>query len=271
MNMSQKGFANIILIVSVVAFVAVAGYFVVTTKKQRQPATQQAPVQTTTPTPTETKMPAPTPPADTSSTQTNTGNGWKVFKNSRFTFQFSYPAEWSMLDQVDNAYGIDFWSAEKNPATRIMDFNSGINLSVVGISYCGAYPQDKRCESLKTESGGYVTIDWDVSGTANAMFSSQDGTYGVSFTLHKVNSETKNIFRKILSTFKFVASAQWIWENLGCGSSAPCSYRVCSTIHPKECYSCGGKYDRLSGEGEKTPEKNENPQTTTNFICRPAS
>ena len=203
MNMNQKGSANIILIVVVIAIVAVGGYFVMV-KKQARPITQQTPVQTTTPTPIETKTTTPTAATATPSTQTKTGSEWKVFKNGRFNFQFSYPAEWNVLDQIDNAHGVDFWLAEKNMVTRIMDVNSGINLAVIGIFYCGAYPQDKRCESLKTESGGYVTIDWDVSGTANAMFGSQDGSYGVSFTLHKVNSETKNIFRKILSTFKFV-------------------------------------------------------------------
>jgi len=109
-----------------------------------------------------------------------------------------------MSDKLDDPYGVEFWLAEKNSATVIMDVEGGIHVALIGISYCGEYPQDKRCESLKTESGGYVTIDWDVSGKANAMFSSQDGTYGVSFTLHKVNSDTKDIFKKVLSTFKFL-------------------------------------------------------------------
>lgn len=59
----------------------------------------------------------------------------------------------------------------------------------------------------------------------------------------------------------------WTWENLGCGSSVPCSYRVCSTTNPENCYSCRGKYDKLSPEGEKLPEENEDPLTTNNFIC----
>ena len=60
----------------------------------------------------------------------------------------------------------------------------------------------------------------------------------------------------------------WIWENLGCGSSAPCSYRVCSLSNPENCYLCSGKYNKLSPEGEKVPQKDENPQTTTNFTCK---
>jgi len=64
-----------------------------------------------------------------------------------------------------------------------------------------------------------------------------------------------------------VTSDKWVWENLGCGSSAPCSYRVCSGINPNSCYWCQGFYDKSSPEGEKLPTSNENPQTTTNFKC----
>ena len=127
-------------------------------------------------------------------------NEWKVFQNPRYTFQFEYPSKWS----VENQQGTSRILVLKDANTEIVTIDTGVNLAVIGISHCGAYPQDKRCETLKTDSGGYVVIDWDVSGAANAMFSSQDGTYGVSFTLHKINSDTKSIFKKVLSTFKFV-------------------------------------------------------------------
>jgi hypothetical protein len=104
---------------------------------------------------------------------------------------------------MDDSYGINFWLEEKNMVTIIMDIATGIDLSLMGVSYCGAYPQDERCETLKTESGISVTIDWGVSGKANAMFS-LDGTYGVSFTLHQINPDTKIVFKKVLSTVKFV-------------------------------------------------------------------
>ncbi len=106
------------------------------------------------------------------------------------------------MDKVDNQNSIDFWLPENNMATIIMDIKTGIDLSVIGISYCEAYPQNKRCESLKIGGGGHIVIiDWDENRQANAMISLQDAT-GVSFTLHKVNSETRDTFRKILSTFK---------------------------------------------------------------------
>ena len=195
--MNQKGFANIILVLVIVAVIAIGGYFVVV-KKQPQPTTQ-TPVQTTIPTPIETST--QTPPATTPSIQTNVNNEWKIFKDSRYTFQFSYPGKWNVTNQQGTSRVLILKDEMSN---EIITVDTGVNLSVIGISYCGAYPQDKRCESLKTESGGYVTIDWDESGTANAMFSSQDGTYGVSFTLHKVSADTKVTFRKILSTFLFI-------------------------------------------------------------------
>ena len=140
-------------------------------------------------------------PAIDSTTQSQTENARKVFQDSRYTFQFEYPSKWS----IENQQGTSRILILKDEANmEIITVDTGVNLSIMGISYCGAYPQDKRCEVLKTENVNFVTIDWDVSGEANAMFSSQDGTYGVSFTLHKINSNTKTIFKKVLSTFKFV-------------------------------------------------------------------
>ncbi|OGI60500.1 hypothetical protein A2641_03125 [Candidatus Nomurabacteria bacterium RIFCSPHIGHO2_01_FULL_37_25] len=198
--MNQKGFVNIVLIVVIVTVTAIGGYFAFV--KKLRPIAQQ-PTQTPIQTPTVSPTSPQTKPV-TTTVQNPVVNKWKTFQNSRFAFQFEYPTEWSVLDKLDDPYGVNFWLTEKNSAAVIMDVESGINLSVMGVSYCGAYPQDKRCESLKTESDGYVTIDWNVSGGANAMFSSQNDTYGVSFTLHKINSDTKAIFKKVLSTFKFL-------------------------------------------------------------------
>ncbi len=138
---------------------------------------------------------------DSTTTQPQTESKWKVFQDSRYTFQFEYPSDWGVGNQEGTSRVLIL---KDKVGAEIITIDTGVNLSIIGISYCGAYPQDSRCESLKTENGNFVTIDWDVSEKANAMFGSQDGTYGVSFTLHKVNSDTKDIFKKILSTFKFV-------------------------------------------------------------------
>ena len=149
-----------------------------------------------------TWQPIKTTPSTTTSAQTTANNEWKVFQDSRYTFQFNYPEKWSVGNQQGTSRVLILRN-ERN--SEIITVDTGVNLAIIGISYCGAYPQDKRCETLKTDDGGYVVIDWEVSNTANAIFSSQDGTYhGVSFTLHKINPDTKTIFRKILLTFRFI-------------------------------------------------------------------
>ncbi|MBX4205382.1 MAG: hypothetical protein KW788_04350 [Candidatus Doudnabacteria bacterium] len=62
--------------------------------------------------------------------------------------------------------------------------------------------------------------------------------------------------------------AEWVWENQGCGSSSPCIYKVCAGSSSANCYTCVGRYDKLSQSGEKLPAANESPITTTNFTCR---
>ncbi|MEX2014208.1 MAG: hypothetical protein WD896_02530 [Parcubacteria group bacterium] len=185
--MNQKRFANIILVLAVAILVGIGGYF--TFIKKVEPVNKQK---------------ASTPTQATTLTETTTQNinsEWKVFQDSRYAFQFNYPAGWSVGNQQGTSRVLMF-KDEKN--SEIITVDTGVNPAVIGVSYCGTYPQDKRCEILKTNSGGYVIIDWNVSGTANAMFSSQDGTYGVSLTLHKINSDTKIIFKKVLLTFKFL-------------------------------------------------------------------
>lgn len=79
MNINQKGFANIILIVVIVAvFVGVVGYFVFGKKSEQ--ATQQQ--QTT----TQTK------PKDESA-------NWKSYRNEEYGFEFKYPTGWEIIDE----------------------------------------------------------------------------------------------------------------------------------------------------------------------------
>lgn len=124
---------------------------------------------------------------------------WQTFQDRRYTFQFEYPAKWSTEDQQGAGGLLMLRNEQKNEIITI----SEINLAVIGISYCGAYPQDSRCEVFTTESGD-AFIDWNVDGEAYAMLSAPNGTSGAGITLHKVNPETKTAFRKILSTFKFI-------------------------------------------------------------------
>jgi hypothetical protein len=140
-------------------------------------------------------------PNTASQIQNSVTSKWKVFQDSHYAFQFEYPQEWTIENQQNTTEVLIL----KNKANdEIITIDTRVNPAVVGISFCGAYPRDKRCEVLRTESGHFVTVDWGVDGEANAMFSSKDGRYGVSFTLHRIDAETTKTFRQILSTFKFV-------------------------------------------------------------------
>ncbi|MBX4187283.1 MAG: hypothetical protein KW802_03455 [Candidatus Doudnabacteria bacterium] len=65
-----------------------------------------------------------------------------------------------------------------------------------------------------------------------------------------------------------VVETGWVWKSQGCGSSSACSYQVCSASDSSNCYTCIGRYDKSAAAGEKLPEQNENPLTTTNFTCK---
>ena len=75
--MNQKGFANIILVIVILALLGAVGYFVFV--KKSEPITQQP-----TPTPTQTKTPVSPTPAPTAN--------WKTYTNSQYGFEFKYPA-----------------------------------------------------------------------------------------------------------------------------------------------------------------------------------
>lgn len=120
---------------------------------------------------------------------------WKIFRDDRFLFEFKYPPNWSsnVLLSGSKVGPLEI----KNEKEELIISVNSFDPSVVGISYCEATPEDERCESLATENGMVITIDWDINGKANAIF---DGTI---VTLEKVTRDTKQVFRQILSTLRF--------------------------------------------------------------------
>lgn len=88
--MNQKGFANIILVLVIVALVGVVGYFVLV--KKSEPVAQR-----TTPISTQTKTPASTPtPKD------ETAN-WKTYTSDKDHFSFKYPPNWSLNKEIGDS------------------------------------------------------------------------------------------------------------------------------------------------------------------------
>src|SRR3989338_1381544 len=95
MNMNQKGFVNIILVLTIIAVAGVAGYFVLTRKQT--PLVQQItiPTSATTQTPViKNPTPAtPTPPNETVS--------WKTYRNEKYGFSVMYPPSWNIFEMFD--------------------------------------------------------------------------------------------------------------------------------------------------------------------------
>lgn len=128
-----------------------------------------------------------------SSTAQNTEpDVWKIYRNEGYNFEFSYPQSWVLKDLMA--------PANSNPVIDSYDIAVGYTSpeqnAVRGITYCEAYSgQSPRCEIYK----GFI-IDWEYGGAS--INDTVGGTVGIS--LKKSGTESKDIFRKILSTFKFI-------------------------------------------------------------------
>lgn len=89
--MNQKSFANIILVLVIVAFVGVVGYFAFVRKSEL--ADQKPPTaQTTTPISTETSksQSAPTPHNETVN--------WATYRNDKLNIEMQYPQGWKLFE-----------------------------------------------------------------------------------------------------------------------------------------------------------------------------
>ncbi len=73
MNMNQKGFVNIILVVVIVVLIGAVGYFAFV--KKSEPQTQQPQVN-------QTPSPTPIP------------TSWQVYTNTKYSFSISHPKNW---------------------------------------------------------------------------------------------------------------------------------------------------------------------------------
>ncbi len=114
---------------------------------------------------------------------------WKTYRNEEYGFEVRYPSGWSAND-----FGSPIQFQEKG--ITIVSLTLG-DLSVMGVTYCGAYPDDERCERLLNG----VMIDWGTD-TPTALIAKD--SVGYFFTLHSTEGEEKNVFRNFLSTFKFI-------------------------------------------------------------------
>ena len=150
----------------------------------------------------------------TTTNQNTTTRNWKTYTDSNLNYSFQYPPTSCELQRVagDTTFAIcylpkgsDGGSKHNNGYVISLGFISKNQLSVIGVTYCGAYPNNSsRCELFKM---GEVTasIDWGTGadGNASAWISHRNGGI-ITFDLQPVTSESKGILKQILSTFKFL-------------------------------------------------------------------
>ncbi len=160
------------------------------------------------------QVPSPTSVVSSISIPPNAMVNWKTYTDSNLNYSFQYPPTSCELQRFagDTTFAIcylpkgsDGGSKHNNGYVISLGFISKSQLSVMGVTYCGAYPNDfSRCELFKM---GEVTasIDWGTGadGNASAWISHPNGGI-VTFDLQPVTAESKEILKQILSTFKFL-------------------------------------------------------------------
>ncbi|KKW20994.1 MAG: hypothetical protein UY64_C0032G0002 [Parcubacteria group bacterium GW2011_GWA1_51_12] len=147
MNINQKGFVNIILIIAVVVLIGVAGYFGWVRKSE--PVVEQSPsTQTLTPTPqVSNNQPAPIP------TPSGETTNWKTYRSELYGLEVSYPSDWSIsLNRASKLSIAGFCSPATKSACK--NYDGDIVLDLVNSSLS----QEKFNQYCKTnfeQSGDY--------------------------------------------------------------------------------------------------------------------
>ena len=219
MNMNQKGFANIILIVVIVILVGAVGYFAFV--KKSEPVAQQPTPSVTTQTPTS-QQPSPTPVSETAN--------WKTYRSE--TFEFKYPEKLQLVkngSKVILSHSISYensgdcdMSGGGQLYKTLDDFN--ISFEIVNqkltLNYIdGQYSAGTLKGSWAYEGAegcGYSKYHFSIgeNKTLVVQRAAVQALSGLSTTwdLEKIlkvpgvisKQESDKLFNEILSTFKFI-------------------------------------------------------------------
>lgn len=135
--------------------------------------------------------------------QADTSN-WKTYTNNEQAYQFKYPEDWMVGADESRPFTL-IQSAGELEWSLVVNYTSKDQLGLMGITYCGDHLEDKaRCERFKISDLITAGIDWG-EGLGNNAYATIGHPQGgvVSFDLKPVSPENKQLFYKILSTFKF--------------------------------------------------------------------
>lgn len=124
---------------------------------------------------------------------------WKIYQNKTLDYEIQYPPDLSIKENPES----NLTEFVSNGVTVItIGFISQDMLNAMGISYCGAYPNDKkRCEKIIINGKEYIILK-DDNYEAIDIFKPAGGAFAIS--LKHVTDETKAIFRKMLSSVRFL-------------------------------------------------------------------
>ena len=158
MNMNQKGFANIILIVVIVILLGAVGYFAFV--KKSEPVAQQP-----TPTPTQTNIPTPTPAPN------KTAN-WKTYNNTQYGFQFKYPPNLDIKTiTVSGPGGED----HQFYIQGLTDVDSNNPPRLVGVLYPARFTSNQEQllsfnQNPTSKTSGFTEVEKDFFNLGEAIF-----------------------------------------------------------------------------------------------------
>lgn len=130
--------------------------------------------------------------------------GWQRYQRPATIFSFRYPEKWI----VDDEFYIVLRNEEGEGIIRIESGNLPFYYPTSTL-FCMTYPENNRCEVLKTDKYS-TSIDWDPESGEGAIakilipeeYTTESWTLIV--TLYKADPSTENIFRQILTSFKFI-------------------------------------------------------------------